>query len=89
MSKVETIYVDSSYHCHRTNDGTMRAVETSSFIDKCDAFVEGYAYDDSKGYVQIYPWKYYNELVALQHEYEKRQLTECKEALRELGVEVK
>ena len=54
---METIYITSDFKCHVTNDGTMTAVETDFFIGKCDTFVEGYCYDTSKGYVQIYPWK--------------------------------
>lgn len=85
---IETIYVDSKHHCHRVNDGTMMAIEIESFIGKCDTYVEGYCYNNSKGYVQIYPWKSYDELVAAQHEYEKQKLENCLEALQELGVEV-
>lgn len=67
--KTETIYVDSRYHCHRIDDGTMTAVETGFFIGKCDTWVEGYCYDTRKGYVQIYPWKPYAELAAAQAQY--------------------
>ena len=69
--KTETIYVDSLFHCHRIDDGTMTAVETGFFIGKCDTWVEGYCYDTSKGYVQIYPWKDYAELAAAQAQYER------------------
>lgn len=68
---METIYVDSLCHCHRIDDGTMTAVETEFFIGKCDTWVEGYCYDTSKGYVQIYPWKPLNELEAAQAQYER------------------
>lgn len=68
---MRTIYIDSSYKCHIVNDGTMTAVETDSFDGKCDAFVEGYCYDISKGYVKIYPWKPLSELDAAQRQYEK------------------
>lgn len=69
--KTETIYVDSLHHCHRIDDGTMTAVETTVFIGKCDTWVEGYCYDTSKGYVQVYPWKPLNELEAAQAQYER------------------
>jgi hypothetical protein len=82
--KTETIYVDSLYHCHRTNDGTMRVVETSFFIGKCNALVDGYCYDDSKGYVQIYPWKPMDELDAAQREYERQLLADYESALAEI-----
>ena len=78
---MRTIYMDSDYKCHVTNDGTMTAVETDFFDGKCDTFVEGYCYDDRKGYVQIYPFKPYNELEAAQREYEKQLLAEYEAAL--------
>lgn len=77
--KTETIYVDSLSHCHRIDDGTMTAVETDFFIGKCDAWVEGYCYDTSKGYVQIYPWKDIAELDNAQREYERQLLKELQE----------
>lgn len=86
--KAETIYVDSLKHCHRTNDGTMRAVETDFFDGKCDAFVEGYCCDDSKGYLQIYPWKPDSELEAAQHAYELQQLADYKAACERMGIVV-
>lgn len=79
--KTETIYVDSLSHCHRIADGTMTPVETDFFIGKCDTFVEGYCYDDSKGYVQIYPWKDYAELDNAQREYEREQMADMENAL--------
>ena len=71
------IYVDSIAHCHTSNpDGIFREVENPFFDGKCTAFVEGFCYDDSKGYVQIYSWKPYNELAAAQaqHEADKAEL---------------
>lgn len=76
---MRTIYIDSDYKCHITNDGTMTAVETDFFDGKCDAFIEGYCYNTSKGYVQIYPWKNYNELDAAQREYERQLLKDLQE----------
>ena len=69
--KTETIYVDPLNHCHRIDDGTMTAVETDFFIGKCDTWVEGFCYDTSKGYAQIYPWQPLNELEAAQAQYER------------------
>lgn len=80
------IYVDSEYRCHTTNpDGNFREVEHPFFDNKCQTFVEGYCYDDSKGYVQIYPRKPYNELAAAQNQYEF-MLEEAAAAYRE-GVD--
>lgn len=78
----ETIYVDCLYHCHRTDDGTMTAIQTNAFMGKCDTFVEGHAYDNSKGYLHIYPWKSYSELEAAQEQYE-RMMAEAEAAYRE------
>lgn len=94
-----TIYIDSDYKCHVSNDGTMTPIETDFFNGKCDAFIEGYRFvpagerwtrSDGKVFQgeMIAPWKNYSELDAAQREYEKEQLTEYKESLLELGVEV-
>lgn len=39
-----TIYLDSNYLCHLTDDGTMTAVETDAFDGKEKAYIEGYRY---------------------------------------------
>lgn len=85
---MRTIYIDSDYKCHLTDDGTMTAVETDAFDGKCDAYVEGYCYDTSNGYVQVYPWKPFSELDAAQREHERRLLAEYAEALKVMGVAV-
>ena len=85
---MRTIYIDSDYKCHISNDGTMTEVQTDFFDGKCDFYVEGFCYDTSKGYVQIYPWKDYAELDNAQREYEKQLLAEYAAALETLGVSV-
>ena len=70
---MKTIYIDSEFKCHITNDGTMTAVETDAFDGKCDAHIEGYCYDASNGYPKVYPWKDSKELEAAQEQYEKDQ----------------
>jgi hypothetical protein len=80
---MRTIYIDSDYRCHVTNDGTTTAVETDFFDGKCDTFVEGYCYDTRNGYVQIYPVKPFSELDAAQREYERKLLEEYESALAE------
>lgn len=84
--KTETIYVDSLCHCHRTDDGTMTEVETGFFIGMCDIWVEGYCYDTSKGYLQIYPWKHDVELETAQREYERKLIAIYEESLKTVGV---
>ncbi len=39
-----TIYLDSEFRCHLTNDGTMTAVETDAFDGEERAYIEGYRY---------------------------------------------
>lgn len=94
---MKTIYIDSDFKCHITDDGTMTAVETDFFDGKCDTFVEGYRFvpsgetwtrDDGAVFQgeMIAPWKPYAELDKVQREYEKKLLAEYAEALKVLGV---
>ena len=94
-----TIYIDSEYKCHASNDGTMTEVQTDFFDGKCDAFIEGYRFVPSgeswtrgDGVVftgeLIAPWKDYRELDAAQREYERAQLADMQAALELLGVSV-
>lgn len=79
------IYIDKEKHCHTTNpDGTFQEIETDAFNGKCDDFIEGHCYDDSNGYIQVYPWKPYNELDAAQRVYERQQIAEYESALAEI-----
>lgn len=39
-----TIYIDSDYKCHVSDDGTRRAVETDFFTGRCTEFIEGYRF---------------------------------------------
>lgn len=80
---MRTIYIDSEFKCHVTNDGTMTAIETTAFDGKCDAFIDGYCYDTSDGSVAISPWKDFAELDAEQREYERQQLEEYKNIIAE------
>ena len=81
------VYVDSNYHCHTTNiEGTLREVEHFFFNDKCDTFIEGYCYDNSEGYVQIYPWKPFKELDSAQRDYERQLVTQYETELAELDA---
>lgn len=91
-----TIYIDSEYKCHVSNDGTMREFDVPFFDGKCDVFVEGYRYipaneawerEDGETFngEMIAPWKDYSELYLAQLEYEVEQykaaLTEIETAL--------
>ena len=81
---MKTIYLDSEFKCHITDDGAMIAVETDFFDGKCDAFVEGYrvvphgmTWTRSDGVTfageMVAPWKPYAELAAAQTQYEADQ----------------
>lgn len=96
---MKTIYIDSDFKCHVTNDGAMTSVETDAFDGKCDTFIEGYRFvpsgaewTRSDGVVfkgeMIAPWKPYSELDNAQREYEQQRLAEYAEALAVLGVTV-
>lgn len=65
------IFIDSEFKCHVANsDGNYREVETDFFDGKCDEFIEGFCYDDSNSYEEIYPWRDHNELQIVQLNYE-------------------
>ena len=79
------VYIDSDFHCHVSNpEGLFREVEDEFFDGKCQTFIEGYCYNDSNGYVQIYPWKPDDELDAAQRAYERQMLAEYESALTEI-----
>lgn len=91
---MRTIYIDSEFKCHVTNDGTMTAVETDCFDGKCDVYIEGCRFvpdgetwTRSDGEVfhgeMIAPWKDYAELDNAQREYERQLLAEYEAALAE------
>lgn len=77
-----TVYIDSDYKCHTTDDGMMRLVDTAFFDGKCDTFIEGYRFvpdgeswtrDDGTVFAgeMVSPWRNYSILAAAQAEYEK------------------
>lgn len=94
---MKTIYVDSDFKCHVSNDGTMNAVETDFFDGKCDTFIEGFRYvphdktwTRSDGVVfngeMISAWKDYKELDDAQREYEREKFKEYENELAELDA---
>lgn len=96
---MKTIYIDSEFKCHISNNGTMTAIETEFFNDKCDIFIEGYRFvptgstwtrSDGVEFIgeMISPWKDYSELDAAQREYERQKIAIYEESLRTMGVEV-
>ena len=98
---MRTVYLDSNFICHVTNDGAMTAVTTDFFDGKCDNFVEGYrmipegqTWTRPDGIVfkgeAVFPWKDYTILAAYQSQYEsdKDELEDMKTALGMLEVTV-
>lgn len=94
---MRTIYIDSDFKCHVTDDGTMTAVETDFFDGKCDVYIEGYRYVPSgktwtrfDGVVfhgeMITPWRPYMELDSAQRNYERQLLAEYTKSLEVMGV---
>ena len=90
-----TIYIDSDFKCHVTDNGTMTAVETDFFDGKCDAFIEGYRFvpagavwTRSDGAVfhgeMLAPWKPWPELDEAQRSYERHLIAEYEQALSEI-----
>ena len=39
-----TVYIDSDYRCHKTDDGTRRAFDLVFFDGKCSAYINGYRF---------------------------------------------
>lgn len=81
---MRTIYIDSDFKCHTTNDGTLTQVETDFFDGKCDTMIGGYrlvpegqSWTRSDGTVfrgeMIAPWKPWQELDAAQRGYERER----------------
>lgn len=96
---MKTIYIDTEFKCHITDDGTMTAIETDFFDGKCDEYIEGYRFvpngefwEKEDGSVfngeMIAPWKDHAELENAQRAYERQILNEYAEALKTLGVSV-
>ena len=65
------VYVGKDYKCHAAPGDSLTPVADAFFDGKCDTFIEGYCFDTSKDYTQIYPWKNSAELEAAQAQYEK------------------
>lgn len=79
-----TIYIDTDYKCHTASGSGLTAVETNYFDGKCRAYIEGYRFVPSgstwvrsDGAIfqgeMVAPWKPWDELDAVQREYEREQ----------------
>ena len=99
---MKTIYIDSSFKCHTSTAEGLTQIETDAFDGKCDAYIDGYRFipagktwTRADGVVftgeMIAPWKPWDELDAVQREYEREQYktvstqnAEYEEALSEI-----
>lgn len=90
-----TIYIDSDFKCHSATADGLTAVETAFFDGKAPEVVEGYRYvpagsvwvrSDGAEFLgeMVSPWKPWEELDAVQREYER---TQGVAALAELDAE--
>ena len=96
---MKTIYIDSDFKCHVTDDGTLKSVETDFFDGCCETYIEGFRFvPNGESWVRsdgvvfvgemISPWKNFAELDKAQRAYEKQLLAEYAEALKVVGVTV-
>lgn len=78
------IYIDSDFKCHTVAGDGLTAVETAAFDGMCAAYIEGYRFvPDGSTWVRedgtvfrgemVTPWKPWEELDAMQREYEREQ----------------
>lgn len=90
-----TIYIDSDYKCHSATADGLTAVETAFFDGKAPEFVEGYRCvpagsvwvrsDGAEFHGEmVAPWKPWEELDAVQREYEREQAAALEAALTEI-----
>ena len=81
---MKTVYIDSDYKCHLENDGSMTAVQTDVFDDKCDEYVEGFRFvPDGATWVRddgavfhgelVTAWRKYSELAEIQTAVDRTQ----------------
>ena len=92
------IYIDPEFKCHTTNpDSSFQEIETDFFIDKCNAFIEGYRFvPNGESWIRedgtvfdgemISPWKDYTQLEIAQQQYERTMLAQLKNNQNELNA---
>ena len=91
------IYLDADYKCHTTVEYGRIPFETDFFDGAAADYIEGYRFvpsgktwtrEDGVEFAgeMIAPWKPWNELDAVQREYEREQLAQYESALSEIEV---
>lgn len=92
---MKTVFIDSEFKCHSTNDGTLTPVETDFFDGKCDTMIEGYRFvpageswirEDGEVFQGelAFLWKPMEELEEAQREYELGLLRQYEQTLQEI-----
>ena len=92
---MRTIYIDSDFKCHVADDGTMTAVQTAFFDNKCDEVIECYRFvpegaswtrEDGEVFQgeMASPWRDCSEFDSLQRQYERKLLSAYETALAEI-----
>ena len=96
---MRTIYLDTEFRCHVTDDGTRTPVQTDFFDNKCDALVEGYrCVPEGEIWVNPQGIPFPGEMIApstdfaplddAQRQHEREQLADMRHALEIMGVTV-
>lgn len=93
---MKTIYIDSTYMCHATDDGAMQPVETEVFDHLCAGAIECYRLiPEGQTWTRPDGRVFYGPFIqatrspdAIQRQYEKdmEQMADMREALEILGV---
>lgn len=79
-----TIYIDSDFKCHTVAGDGLTGIETAAFDGKAPGYIEGYRFvpegmswtrEDGTVFAgeMVSPWKDWEELDAVQREYEREQ----------------
>ena len=65
-----TVYLDTEFRCHLTDDGTMREAETDFFDGKCAAYIEGYRLvPDGETWTDVRGVTFHGEMIAPAEDY--------------------
>lgn len=67
---MKTVYLDSDFRCHLTDDGSMRPVETDAFNGKCAAYIEGYRFvPDGEVWIRADGAVFHGQMIAPAEDY--------------------
>ena len=79
------VYIDELGHCHTEYADGRQAVEDDFFNNRAPEVIEGYICTLGEGGERmISPWQPWEQLDAIQREYEREQLAQYESALSEI-----